>query len=340
MQLAEQTEAAAEGRGTAATRPDADRQPESRQLEIEACESWVDGHRMHSLRARRVDPGQAQAQPVLVLLHGILGAACCWRPAMEQLAEHSDVIAVDAVGVGASERVAGLDAGLRASADRLARFLDVEGIERADLAGTSHGGAVAMTFAIHYPERVRSLVLHAPANPFCRRSLPSVRFYCTPMGQWVARQLPTMPRAMQAMALERMYGDPKQVQAGALENYVESLRVPGTIDYILSVLGSWFRDMAELKLSLPRLRGVPVRLLWGTHDRAVSLTSGQALAEALGAELVVIPGAGHVPYEEVPEAFAERVNEFLAGQDRHAPAPQRETRPHRGLRTHSQLKPA
>jgi 4,5:9,10-diseco-3-hydroxy-5,9,17-trioxoandrosta-1(10),2-diene-4-oate hydrolase len=295
-------------------------------LEIEPRETRVSGYRMHSLRARARDAGtlgSADPKPVLVLLHGILGAACCWRPALGQLARHSTVIAVDALGVGGSERVLGLDASLRASADRLAEFLDAEGIESADIAGTSHGGAVAMTFAGHYPERVRSLVLHAPANPFCRRSVPSVRFYCTPLGQWVARQIPGMPRSMQSIALERMYGDPKQVQQGALENYVTSLKIPGTIDYILAVLGSWFRDMAELKHLLPSIRTIPTRLLWGTLDRAVSLSSGEALAEALGAELVVMPGAGHVPYEEVPEAYAERVNEFLLKQARE-PARKRE----------------
>ncbi len=294
--------------------------PVSDSLQIEARQTRVNGYRMHSLRAHTPESGK----PVLVLLHGILGAACCWRPALRQLAEHSEVIAVDALGVGGSERVPGLDAGLRASADRLAQFLDAEGIDSADIAGTSHGGAVGMTFAIHYPERVRSLVLHAPANPFCRRSVHSVRFYCTPVGQWVARQIPGMPRSMQSIALERMYGDPTQVQQGALENYVSSLKIPGTIDYILAVLANWFRDMAELKRLLPSIRNVPTRILWGTLDRAVSLSSGEALAEALGAELVVMPGAGHVPYEEVPELYAERVNEFLALQMRAPAARKRE----------------
>ena len=292
-----------------------------RASEIEARETSVDGYRMHSLRAVPLaEPSGSAANirsaPHLILLHGILGAASCWRPVMQLLASTTTVTAVDALGVGASERVPGLDASMRASAGRLARFMDAERIEQADLAGTSHGGAVAMTFAAMYPERVRSLVLHAPANPFCRRSRPSVRFYCTPFGQWVARRMPSVPRAWQTIAHERMYGDPKQVQVGALENYVESLKVPGTTDYILSVLHNWFHDMTELTRLLPRLKPIPTRVLWGTHDRAVSLDSGRQLAQALDAELVLLEGAGHVPYEEVPETYADQVTEFLSRQSR------------------------
>jgi pimeloyl-ACP methyl ester carboxylesterase len=190
--------------------------------------------------------------------------------------------------------------------------MDAEGIERADLCASSHGGAVAMFFAATYPERVRSLVLQAPANPFCSRTRPQIRLFSTQFGRWLGQRIPHAPRRLQAIALERMYGDPKRLQTGMLENYVSSLRVPGTVDYVLSVLSCWSEDMSELKHLLRRLRGVPCLLLWGTHDRAVSLESGEALQRALGAELDLLPGLGHVPYEEQPQVFAERVSQFLA----------------------------
>jgi pimeloyl-ACP methyl ester carboxylesterase len=255
---------------------------------------------------------QAGAGSPLILLHGLLGAAVCWRPAMRALASRARVYAIDAIGIGNSARVPGLDASLGASAERLRRFMDAEGIERADLCASSHGGAVAMFFAANYPERVRSLVLQAPANPFCSRSRPQIRLFTSRTGQWLGRWVPNAPRRLQAIALERMYGDPERVQPGTLENYVRSLKIPGTVDYILSVLGCWTDDMAQLKRLLRKLRGLPCLLLWGTHDRAVSLASGEALQRILGAELELLPGLGHLPYEEKPQDFAERVSDFLA----------------------------
>jgi pimeloyl-ACP methyl ester carboxylesterase len=264
----------------------------------------VGGHAMYSLQAGAGSP--------LILLHGLLGAAVCWRQAMEEMAGQARVYAFDAIGMGCSERVTGIDASLRASAERLRSFMDGEGIERADLCASSHGGAVAMFFAAIYPERVRSLILQAPANPFCSRSRPQIKLFGTRFGQWVGRRLPHFPRRLQAIALERMYGDPQRVQPEMLENYVESLRIPGTVDYVLAVLSCWSDDMAQLKRLLRKLRGLPCLLLWGTLDRAVSLASGEALQRVLGAELDLLPGLGHLPYEEQPREFAARVSGFLA----------------------------
>jgi len=275
---------------------------------LEECVTTVAGYPMYSLQAGGGSP--------LILLHGLLGAAVCWRPAMRALARRARVYAIDAIGIGCSARVPGLDASLGASAERLRSFMDSEGIERADLCASSHGGAVAMFFAATYPERVRSLVLQAPANPFCSRSRPQIRLFTSRMGRWLGRWIPHAPRRLQSIALERMYGDPQRIQPGTLENYVRSLKIPGTIDYILSVLANWTEDMSQLKRLLRKLRGLPCLLLWGTNDRAVSLASGVALQRVLGAQLALLPGLGHLPYEEQPLDFANRVSEFLASVPR------------------------
>jgi pimeloyl-ACP methyl ester carboxylesterase len=63
---------------------------------------------------------------------------------------------------------------------------------------------------------------------------------------------------------------------------------------------------------LPALR-VPTLVVAGGDDRLTPLTHAEALAKAIpGAELEVIPGAGHLPYLESPDRFAERVLAFLA----------------------------
>src|ERR1700760_34697 len=64
----------------------------------------VDGAGMHYLK---VGNG-----PDLSLVHGLLGSAACWEPCFEQLAAQSTVYAVDALGMGGSDRVEGLDVSL------------------------------------------------------------------------------------------------------------------------------------------------------------------------------------------------------------------------------------
>jgi pimeloyl-ACP methyl ester carboxylesterase len=270
---------------------------------------FVNGHRMHALTAGK--------GPAVVLLHGLLGSADAWHPCFSRLGQASSLYAVDSLGIGRSERVPGLDASLSAHADRLAMFLTGAGIDRADIVGTSHGGAVAMMFAARHPERVRSLVLHAPANPFSLLGDPLVHFYRTPLGHWFANQVPNLPEKLQELALGRMYGNNKVVRHEILERYMSSLRVPGTVQHVMSIIDRWFEDMRELGAVLDRLSDVPTLLVWGTHDRAVSLESGRQLEKILDrAELVVIEGLGHVPHDEAPIAFADVVNEFLHKIDR------------------------
>ncbi len=261
------------------------------------------GHRMHSLVSGSGDP--------LVMVHGLLGAASCWEPAMKFLARHAQVFAVDALGIGFSDRVTGIDAGLEASARRLAAWMDQRNLGRVDLVGTSHGGAVAMYFAALFPERVRSLVLHAPANPFCVQSRPQIRFAGTALGRRLATWLPNAPTRVHRTALSRMYGDPRRLRPGSLEEYVRSLQVPGTVEYVLSVLRSWVPDMAALAPMLPRLRKLRILLLWGERDRAVSLSSAMRLQAVLRAPIEILPDLGHLPFEEDPEIFAARVTSFL-----------------------------
>ncbi len=255
--------------------------------------------------------------PSLLLLHGLLGTADAWGPATQRLAGGSTVYAPDALGIGGSDRVPNLDVSLTATADRLIELMDAKNIGKADIVGTSHGGSVALMLAARYPERVRSLVLHAPANPFSDVADPLIRFYRTALGRWFAGRLPTVPAGVQSLALGRMYGDASRVRNGSLERYIASLRVPGTVSYVLSILDRWELDMAALQAALPAVRRVPALLLWGDRDRAVSLRSGERLAEYFDrVTLLVIPGAGHLPHEEVPVAFAGAINGFLGGLKR------------------------
>ena len=273
-------------------------------LQIEKYWVEVEGHQMHCLKAG--------SGPELILLHGLLGTASTWEPTIPSLAAESTIYAVDALGIGESERVPGIDATLEAQASRIVKFMDASGIRSADFLATSYGGAVALMLAAKYPTRVRNLLLHAPANPFSRLGDPLIRFYLSGLGTWFAHRITSLPEQMQALALGRMYGDPAQLRDGSLGKYINSLRVPGTVAYVLSILRTWFDDMGKLELALQHVRRFPTLLLWGDRDRAVSLESGRELRRSFDrVELVELPGTGHLPYEECPETLTRLANSFL-----------------------------
>ena len=267
----------------------------------------VAGAGMHVVRAGSGRP--------LVLMHGIIGSTANWRRTIGALAGDASVYAIDQINMGRSQRVRGLDAGLEATADRVAAAMDGLGLTEADIAGHSHGGAVALMLAARHRERVRSLILFAPANPYSHVGDWLVRAYNTPLGRLLVRTGPYLPRRIQLAGLARMYGDPARIADGSLQNYIVGLRVPGTMQHILAIVRDWFPEMAKLEAALPRVAGVPTLLVWGDRDPAVDPASAVKLQRVLPqAELRIIPGAGHVAFEEMPEEANRIMLEWL-GRD-------------------------
>jgi pimeloyl-ACP methyl ester carboxylesterase len=103
--------------------------------------------------------------PPLVLLHGAGGSSLHWLPNVAALSEHYRTYAVDIVGdYGRSVHTRDLQ-----SAEDYATWLD-ELLDALDLkhdvnlVGLSYGGWISAHYALHAPERLRKVVLLAPAG--------------------------------------------------------------------------------------------------------------------------------------------------------------------------------
>lgn len=248
----------------------------------------------------------------MLLVHGLVGSSANWRGTIGTLSQTASVYAIDQLGMGKSQRIAGLDVGLEAAADRLAAVMDALGLRAADIVGHSHGGAVALMFAARHPERVRRLILFAPANPWSHPADRLVRIFRTRPGRLLAGILPYLPTRLQQTGLDRVYGDPARVPAGSLQGYVEDLRIPGTMRHILDIVREWFAEMTTLQAALERVAGVPTLLLWGDRDHVVDPASATQLRRVLPrSELHVVPGGGHILFEEFPQAMNRLMLDWL-----------------------------
>jgi 4,5:9,10-diseco-3-hydroxy-5,9,17-trioxoandrosta-1(10),2-diene-4-oate hydrolase len=249
----------------------------------------------------------------LLLLHGLVGSSLNWRRNITFLAQNSAVYAIDLFNMGKSDRVLGLDASLEATADRVVACMDALGLAQADIAAHSHGGAIAMMLASRHPERVRRLILFAPANPFCDLGRQLIRFYCTTPGRHLARMVPRIPVWAKSIALSRMYGDPSRIADDTLDGYTVGLGVPGTMDHILQIVRRWYVDMGALRSALGGLIAKPTLLVWGDRDRAVGLSSGRKLQQILPqSQLMVLHGVGHIAFEELPDVCNEAMRDWLS----------------------------
>jgi pimeloyl-ACP methyl ester carboxylesterase len=269
-------------------------------------DQWVS---LDGIRVRYLRSGSG---PPLLLLHGLLGYSFSWRFAMPMLAQQATVYALDMPGAGFSERPVGLDCCLKASAERLLRFLDAVGLESCDLLGTSQGGAVAMMAAAIAPQRVRRLILVNPVNPWSAPGRRRSRFLSSRAVTPLFLRLAPHLRMTHGFILRRLFGDAQTIRPGTLEGYSAPFTMPGAFINTLAVLRSWNRDLEQLKSMLPRISHIPALMVWGSADRAVTPESAHELQQHFqNCRLVMLEGVGHLPYEEVPEEFNRVITDFL-----------------------------
>ena len=260
--------------------------------------------------------------PRLLCVPGGPGRASAYLEDLGGLSAERTLVLLDGRATGASE-VPDDPSTLRF--DRLAE--DVEalrahlGEERVDLLGHSAGAIVAQAYAAAHPERLRSLLLVTPSDVLqggTRADVPAIRALRS--GEpWYAEAAEAQAALADAAPAQRqalvratrpfLYGRwDERTQAHAASADRQSSR--------RAELGFGARgeevDVAGLLAALGRL-DVPVLVVGAERDAATGLASVDAVAACLPrAETAVVPGAGHFPWVDEPEAFRETVAGFLS----------------------------
>ncbi len=93
----------------------------------------------------------------VIMLHGLLGSLDNWNFQAKKLLPQRRVISIDLRNHGHSPHVKGMS--YREMIADIIALLDDLNITQCDLMGHSMGGKVAMTLALHYPQRLRSLIV-------------------------------------------------------------------------------------------------------------------------------------------------------------------------------------
>ncbi len=242
--------------------------------------------------------------PPVVLLHGAMGAGVTWHPVIGALAEHFCVIAPDVVGHGESDD-APVPADRLCLAAWLAHFMDAIGVERGHVVGHSMGGAIALRFALDYPTRLDRLAAVDAAGLAIRVPV-SVALAFLWFGLFPSRA------ASLRLARLAVY-DITNIDLIMGEYLMQVLARPGRRS--LRSLVRRHRG-AAMPLTREELAGIttPTLLIWGADDRFFDVGVGRAAADRIpGAQLHVIPRAGHVPFFDQPAEFNAVLIRFLRG---------------------------
>ncbi len=244
-----------------------------------------------------------EGDPV-VLIHGVGSFGRAWKPVVAAMRGQRDVIALDLPGFGHSPTLPiGVEPNARALAAAVADFLSGLGIENAVVGGNSLGGWVALELA--RLGRARAVVGVSPAGFANRLESALGRAQLLGAGraaQWrgLTEGLLRRPRG-RVLALGNLVGNPMQTPAAeaiaATRNLADSPAFEGTVN---TITHDRFSGGDEI--------GVPVTLVWGTRDLILfPWQARRALRELPRARLVPLPGAGHVPMWDEPEAIAREL---------------------------------
>jgi pimeloyl-ACP methyl ester carboxylesterase len=238
----------------------------------------------------------------LLYLHGA-GGINRWEPFMEALAAHHRVIAPSHPGYGETPRPDWLE-----TVDDLAYFyldfIDSQGLEAIDLAGSSLGGWIAAEVAVRCCHHLHSLTLiDAVGIKIGGRESRDIADIFTMLPDEARRRIWFDPRA--AVERDRSLASPDLTND-------ERFRLMANQES--TALYAWkpYMHNPQLRRRLQRIH-VPTLVVWGESDGLVPPDYGRAYAASIpGARFVTIPRAAHVPQKEQPEAFVEAVESFLA----------------------------
>jgi pimeloyl-ACP methyl ester carboxylesterase len=160
------------------------------------------------------------------------------------------------------------------------------------VAGHSLGALIALRLAIAAPHRVRGLILLTTGFPFrVHPGLAGVPGQNEPDQKFLAGAL-------------RQPHDPAALRL--VSDGFRRLRAAGP------VTAAWGIGVGETDIGDLSRVSVPVLVIVAGKDVVTSPRKGRALAAALpGAELVVLPGAGHYVHVEEPALVAGPIREFI-----------------------------
>ncbi|MFE4638749.1 alpha/beta fold hydrolase [Streptomyces sp. NPDC056773] len=257
---------------------------------------------MATVRVGGVEVAYARAGqgPPLVLVHGAGVDGRMWQPQLTGLDDEFTVVAWDEPGAGqSSDLPAGF--GLADFAHCLAAVIEALRLGPAHVAGLSWGGTLVLELYRHRPELVRTLIL-ADTYAGWKGSLPPEEVAARVEG---ARRMLAVPRERFDPTLPGLFaGEPPAAFVPLLDAMARDVR-PETMGAELFMMAE--ADQRDL---LPAITAATL-LLWGELDARSPLVVARAFKDAIAhAELVVLPGAGHVSNLETPEPFNQAVRTF------------------------------
>jgi pimeloyl-ACP methyl ester carboxylesterase len=231
--------------------------------------------------------------PPLLFLHAEANTSA-WGEVHDALARHFTVWAPVHPGFGGDP----LPAWLNDVSDLAFHYVDLIGILGLDqpiVVGASLGAWISLDLAIHRSDLLAGLVLVGALGLRPREPMPDLFLKQPP------EALAYLARTIDAAGVDPLTGDVDLVTALWVEQATQARLM-------------WERPYDRRLERRAHHVSCPTTVVWGADDRLLPVGHGRRLAELLGAELIVVPEAGHLVTLDDPGAVVSAAQTILAGR--------------------------
>jgi len=263
-------------------------------------------------KTRILVDGEGEA---VVLIHGVGMLAERWLQNIEVLGKRYAVYAPDLLSHGFSDNY---DFGNRAPQivhlQQIVSMLDVLGIEKCVVVGSSYGGLIATLLALNYPHRVKKLVIvgsgsatHVPDRQ------PEV------LAAAKANAMNALRDGTLAGCIKRAQNtvfDPTKVPTDSLYMLLNANALPGRLaatEAFFDKMIAHARDPECVAYNRLEQLKMPVLIITGREDIRASWQAAAAAQQRIPqCEIRIFEQCGHGPMVEHAEAFNKEVLAFCA----------------------------
>jgi pimeloyl-ACP methyl ester carboxylesterase len=246
---------------------------------------------------------QEGSGPDVLLVAGLADEGACWVDQVAGLRDRYRLTTFDNRAVGRSAAPPGPYAIADFTADTLA-LMDALGLERAHVVGSSMGGAIAQELALAAPDRVASLVLN---GTWCRGD----RFLHEVFRSWIGAARKADSTRDFLVAVNLWCFAPRIWNDGTMDGWLDAAERsphPQSVDaFVRSAEALLGHDTAD---RIGAIRA-PTLVTVGELDLVLPPRFSRELAARIeGARLVVVPEAGHQPFQELPAEYNRILADF------------------------------
>jgi pimeloyl-ACP methyl ester carboxylesterase len=256
------------------------------------------------------DEGPRDA-PVIILLHGSSADLRTWDQWTAVLTTKYRIVRIDQIGHGLTGPSPTRDYSMMAFTATVDQLTQKLGIRKFSLAGSSMGGNVAWNYTLAHPEKVEALILiDAGGAPYRDDPPPPFVFQIAQNPLFRPALLHITPRFLVAAAARSSVVNPASYSESSIDRTWELLRYPGnrqaTADRLkVQRVAAKVEDMKRII--------VPTLILWGEKDSTLPVWGARWFGTHIrGSKVIVYPGIGHLPMEEIPQKSVADLSNWLA----------------------------